>query len=124
MLKQRPVNLNLYAFQFPITAIASILHRVAGVILFFGSFILLALLSLSLESEASFTSVLQVLENPLMGFVIWGILATLAYHFTAGIKHLLMDVGYGETLKSGQLFAKVAMSVSGFLMVLAGVWVW
>jgi len=40
----RPVNLDLGTFRFPITAIASIMHRISGVILFFGSFILLALL--------------------------------------------------------------------------------
>ncbi|MGL4928928.1 MAG: succinate dehydrogenase cytochrome b556 large subunit, partial [Plesiomonas sp.] len=32
--KQRPVNLDLKTISFPITAIASILHRVSGVITF------------------------------------------------------------------------------------------
>ncbi len=32
--KQRPVNLDLQTIRFPITAIASILHRVSGVITF------------------------------------------------------------------------------------------
>ncbi|MCH1448834.1 MAG: succinate dehydrogenase, cytochrome b556 subunit, partial [Litoricolaceae bacterium] len=36
MSRERPVNLDLTTFSFPITAIASILHRVSGVILFFG----------------------------------------------------------------------------------------
>ena len=41
MSSERPVNLDLTTFRFPVTAIASILHRVCGVILFFGSFILM-----------------------------------------------------------------------------------
>ena len=32
--KQRPVNLDLKTIRFPVTAIASILHRVSGVITF------------------------------------------------------------------------------------------
>ena len=124
MSSERPVNLDLTTFRFPITAIASILHRVCGVILFFGSFILMALLGRSLENEAGFADVLALLENGFVAFVIWGILASLAYHFVAGVKHLFMDMGYGETLESGPLFAKISLAVAFVLMVLAGVWVW
>jgi len=121
---ERPVNLDLTTFRFPITAIASILHRVTGVVLFFGSFILLALLGLSLESEAGFADTLTLLENGFVAFIVWGVLAALAYHFVAGLKHLFMDMGYGETLESGPLFAKVSMAAAAVLIFLAGVWVW
>lgn len=124
MSSERPVNLDLTTFRFPITAIASILHRVCGVLLFFGSFILLALLSLSLKNEAGFADVLVLLDNGFVAFVVWGILASLAYHFVAGVKHLFMDMGYGETLESGPLFAKASITVALVLIVLAGVWVW
>jgi succinate dehydrogenase / fumarate reductase cytochrome b subunit len=124
MSRERPVNLDLTTFSFPITAIASILHRVAGVILFFGSFILLALLGLSLENEAGFADTLTLLDSPFGAFIIWGVLAALAYHFTAGVKHLFMDMGYGETLESGPIFAKVSMGFSIVLIALAGIWVW
>lgn len=121
---ERPVNLDLTTFRFPITAIASILHRVAGVILFFGSFILMALLGMSLENEAGFADTLALLENGFVSFIVWGVLAALAYHFVAGVKHLFMDMGYGETLESGRLFAKVSIAVAALLIVSAAVWVW
>ena len=38
----------------------------------------------------------------------------------AGVKHLFMDMGYGETLESGPLFAKISITASLVLMVLAG----
>ena len=121
---ERPVNLDLTTFRFPITAIASILHRVAGGILFFGSFILMALLGMSLENEAGFADTLALLENGFVSFIVWGVLAALAYHFVAGVKHLFMDMGYGETLESGRLFAKVSIAVASLLIVSAAVWVW
>ena len=121
---ERPVNLDLTTFRFPITAIASILHRVAGVILFFGSFIVMALLGMSLENEAGFADTLALLENGFVSFIVWGVLAALAYHFVAGVKHLFMDMGYGETLESGRLFAKASIAVASLLIVSAAVWVW
>ena len=121
---ERPVNLDLTTFRFPITAIASILHRVAGVILFFGSFILMALLGMSLENEAGFADTLALLENGFVSFIVWGVLAALAYHFVAGVKHLLMDMGYGETLESGLIFAKVSIAMASVLIMSAAVWVW
>ena len=124
MSSDRPVNLDLTTFRFPITAIASILHRVSGVVLFFGSFILMALLGMSLDNEAGFADARALLDNGFVALIIWGVLAALAYHFVAGVKHLFMDMGYGETLESGPIFAKVSMASAVVLMVLAGVWVW
>ncbi len=124
MSSDRPINLDLTTIRFPITAIASILHRVSGVILFFGSFILMALLSMSLNNEASFANALALLDHRFVAFIVWGVLAALAYHFVAGVKHLFMDMGYGETLESGSFFAKISMALAFILIVLAGVWVW
>ena len=50
----RPVNLDLGTIQLPVTAYASIAHRVTGVLMFFASFLLLWALDRSLASEASF----------------------------------------------------------------------
>ena len=57
-------------------------------------------------------------------YLVVGILSALLYHLVAGIKHLLMDMGIGEELKSGRLAAKLTLVISVILIVLAGVWVW
>jgi len=56
--------------------------------------------------------------------IIWASLAALAYHMVAGIRHLIMDLGVGETLEGGQLGAKIALIIAAVFIVLAGVWVW
>lgn len=56
--KQRPVNLDLKTIRFPVTAIASILHRVSGVITFVAVGILLWLLGTSLSSPEGFLQAL------------------------------------------------------------------
>jgi len=121
---QRPVNLDLRTIKLPVTAYTSILHRISGVVLFLGLALLLLALQQSLASEAGFLQVKQILAHPLAKFVSWGLLSALLYHLVAGIRHLLMDVGLGETLEGGKRGSKAVLAVSIVLIVLAGVWLW
>jgi len=120
----RPVNLDIGTIKLPITAYASILHRISGVILFFATGILLWMLDASLASEESFNSLKQTLAHPLLKLVFWGILAALGYHLLAGIRHLIMDFGIGETLEGGALGAKIVLAGALLLVALTGAWIW
>lgn len=123
--KQRPVNLDLRTIQFPVTAIASILHRVSGVITFVAIGILLWLLELSLSSPEGFQFTVSIMNNFIAKFIMWGILTALAYHAVGGIRHLLMDGGYlEETLVAGKRSANISFVITVILSALAGVWVW
>ncbi|BCU56415.1 succinate dehydrogenase cytochrome b556 subunit [Enterobacter kobei] len=123
--KQRPVNLDLTTIRFPVTAIASILHRVSGVITFVAVGILLWLLGLSLSSPEGFQSAADIMDGFFAKFIMWGILTALAYHAVGGIRHALMDVGYlEETFEAGKRSAWVAIGITVVLSILAGVLVW
>jgi succinate dehydrogenase / fumarate reductase cytochrome b subunit len=122
--QQRPVNLDLTQFSFPLPALTSITHRVAGVILFVGIVFLLCALSDSLESAEGFAQTKESMASGFGSFITWGLLSALAFHFVAGIKHLLMDLGIGETKEGGVYAAIFTIIVSGILIILAGVWVW
>ncbi|AXF75257.1 succinate dehydrogenase cytochrome b556 subunit [Erwinia tracheiphila] len=123
--KQRPVNLDLSTIWFPVTAIASILHRVSGVITFVAVGILLWLLGLSLSSPEGFLQASAVMNSFIVKFIFWGILTALAYHIVGGIRHLLMDVGWlGETLPTGAYSAQISFGITVVLSILAGVLVW
>ncbi len=124
MKDNRPVNLNLFTIKFPLPAITSILHRISGVALFAGTAILLYLLQISLESQAGFDLALEIMGSAIGKILIWLILAALSYHLIAGTKHLLMDIGIGETKSGAQTGAIVV--IIGFVICagLAGVWIW
>ncbi|HSX70886.1 MAG TPA: succinate dehydrogenase, cytochrome b556 subunit [Pseudomonas sp.] len=121
---QRPVNLDLRTIKLPITAYTSILHRISGVILFLGIVIVLFALDKSLASEEGFAEVQAYLASPLAKLIIWGLLSALLYHLVAGVRHLIMDMGFGESLEGGKLGSKIVIAVSVVVIVLAGVWVW
>jgi succinate dehydrogenase / fumarate reductase, cytochrome b subunit len=119
---KRPVNLDLRTIRQPAAAIASITHRISGVIVFFGIAGLLYLLDRSLSSEEGFNSFLAL--GGLAKFLFWGVLAALTYHTVAGVRHLFLDLGIGESREAGPRTAAAVFVVSAVLIVLLGVWVW
>ncbi len=121
---QRPVNLDLRTIKLPITAYTSILHRISGVILFVGIAVLLYALDKSLASEEGFAEVKECLTSPLAKFVIWGLLSALLYHLVAGVRHIIMDMGIGESLEGGALGSKIVLAVAAVMILLLGVWIW
>ncbi len=121
---KRPINLDITTIKFPLAAIASILHRITGVILFVGTSVLLYLLQLSLTSEAGFASALELSNRISVKLVIWALIVCIAYHLIAGLKHLLLDLGFGETKVAAENGAKILLSSLVFASVLAGVWIW
>jgi succinate dehydrogenase / fumarate reductase cytochrome b subunit len=56
--------------------------------------------------------------------VIWAVVSGLIYHSMAGIKHLIMDVGIGETMEGGVLGSRIVIASSVVLILLAGIWIW
>ena|SRR5262245_7107924 len=124
MAQKRPVYLNLMQIRLPLPGLVSILHRISGVLLFLFIPVLIYLLSESLRSSDAFNDIRQVFAHPVAKFFVWLILSSLAYHLIAGIRHLLMDTGIGETLKGGRLGAYFVIFLSIIGSLLLGIWLW
>ena len=120
----RPINLPLSQViavnsKSPI-AMASILHRVSGIVLFLLVPVMLCILQTSLSSADSFAA---VFNHMALRFVAWIFVAATAYHFVMGIKHLLADAGMNEELKSGRTAAVISFVIAAVLIVASFVWV-
>lgn len=124
MKDNRPTNLNITTIKFPLPAISSILHRISGVFIFVGIAFLLYILELSLRSESGFAEAIEFLDHFFVKLLAWAILAGLLFHLIAGFKHLLMDLGIGESFEAGLLGARLVFGASIIAAALAGVWIW
>jgi succinate dehydrogenase / fumarate reductase cytochrome b subunit len=122
--KKRPVNLDITTISLPVTGFVSFFHRLSGIFLFAGVAVLLWMLDSSLDSQESFAAVRDMSASPIFKAIVWLVLAALAYHTVAGIRHLIMDFGLGESLKGGQIGAKLVLVISVILIALIGVWLW
>jgi succinate dehydrogenase / fumarate reductase cytochrome b subunit len=123
---QRPINVgigDLLQFRWPVIALASISHRIAGVVLFVGLAVLLYALEVSLSSEAGFETVKTWMNSAVGKVITWGLLSALAYHFVAGVKHLILDGSDAESLLAATWAARITLAVSAILMGLAAYWV-
>ncbi len=123
MKSNRPINLPLSQVisvnRSPI-AIASILHRISGIILFLLIPVMLWLLQTSLASPESFET---VFDNIFIRFLTWVFVAAIAYHFVMGIKHLFADNGKNEELKSARMVSNICFVIAAILIVMSFIWV-
>ena len=120
----RPVNLDIGTMRLPITAWASITHRVTGVALFVGMAVLLWLLDTSLSGPEGFAAAAGVMDSAIAKLIVWGVVSALIYHSLAGVKHIVMDFGIGETMEGGVTGARIVIALSVVLILIAGAWIW
>jgi len=118
-MNKRPVYLNLFRLHLPLLGWVSILHRVTGVLLFFALPAGLYVLQLSLWGQAGFSEAAAILRNPLGRLVSLMVIASLAYHAFAGMRHLAMDVHWGLEKNRARISARWVMIASGLVTVLA-----
>lgn len=124
MNKKRPVNLDLSTLKFPPMAIASVLHRISGVALFLLLPVMLFILCKSLQSEEIFAQTKTMLTNPGYKLVLWAFSAAMIYHVLAGIRHILMDMGFGEHLQAGRRSSILVIVLAVILTIFLGIWIW
>jgi len=117
MNPDRPVFLDLARIRFPVGAVASIGHRISGVLLalvlpFAVWFLQLSLRSDSISIETGGFFRLAALLLAWAG----------AHHLFAGVRHLLMDVGIGASLPAARasayavLIAAAAVGLAAFFL--------
>ena len=110
MNRSRPLSPHLQIYKPQITSILSIFHRLTGISLSIGSFIIVAwIVSLSMGVE-SYSYFMSIVDNWFIQTIIFGFAFALFYHFSNGVRHLFWDAGFGFELKS--------VYVSGSIVVL------
>ena len=123
----RPVYRNigfgdLAHYRLPIPGIASIVHRATGLALFVSFLFLLAMLQMSLKSEAGFEAFRSVVwGNPIAKLVLIGLLFALIYHLVAGVRHMIQDANIWLDLVAARA---TAFAVFGISVALTALVVW
>lgn len=120
MAKQKtaPKFLNLLAIRLPPGGIASIGHRISGVLMFFSIPLFAWLFGLSLDSEKGFEQALGYIHSTLFQLLILIMVWSLAHHLLAGIRHLLLDTDIGVDKPTARITARI-VNFGALLVVLA-----
>lgn len=76
-------------------------------------------------SQTGFWHVKQLLKNNYwLQSLVWLMLASIIFHFFAGIRHLAMDMGFWESVREGQISAYTVFVFSLIAIIVVGVWIW
>lgn len=120
---KRPKYLNLFKIHLPITGIASINHRLSGLILFLAIPVSLYLFQLSLINSTGFTETLAYLSSPWVKLALVLLIWSFLHHLLAGFRFLLIDQNVWVSLSAARktawfvVFAAVIVT-----LIIAGVW--
>jgi succinate dehydrogenase / fumarate reductase cytochrome b subunit len=98
---ERPLSPFLH-YRWQYTNTLSILHRITGVLLSFGFFILVYWLAAAAGGPERYDQALRLLSSPLMQIILLGAVFAFCFHLLNGIRHLFFDLGRGFDLKTAR----------------------
>lgn len=107
-------------YRLPLAGVVSILHRISGLLMFIALPLILYALNASLTSEVVFNQFKEVASSIFAKLVILALSWAFLHHFSAGVRHLLMDFHVGLDKVSGRRTAVGVLAVSVSLTVLVG----
>ena len=112
-----PTSPHLQIYRLPLTALLSITHRITGVILAFGSLVLIWILAAAANSAAYYEAMVPHLQSWYGQLFLLAFVFALYLHFCNGLRHLFWDAGYGFELETVDLTAKLAIVLAIILTV-------
>ncbi|WP_293857750.1 succinate dehydrogenase, cytochrome b556 subunit [uncultured Alsobacter sp.] len=118
---ERPLSPHLQIYRPMLTMTMSIVHRVTGAALYFGTVILAFWLIAAASGKANFDVAQAVLGSFLGRIVLFGYTWALLHHMLGGIRHLIWDTGRGFGPEARETLAKMTLGGSIVLTIL--VWI-
>lgn len=97
---QRPLSPHLQVHSLPVNMVMSILHRLTGAALYFGTLILAWWLVAAASGPAYFDYVNGLLGTWIGRLVLFGYTWALIHHALGGLRHFIWDTGSGYELET------------------------
>ncbi len=107
--KPRPLSPHLQVWRWHVTMLGSILHRVTGVGLYVGAFVVVAWVAALAAGPEAYTVFLTFAAHPL-ALIVWvGLSACAFYHLASGLRHLIWDTGLGLKPPTANVLANLSI---------------
>jgi succinate dehydrogenase / fumarate reductase cytochrome b subunit len=117
---ERPLSPHLGIYRMQINMAMSIVHRITGGALYFGTLLLAAWLIAAAMGEQAFALVSEAFAHPLGKLVLLGYTWALTHHMLGGIRHLIWDTG--RAMQSRSADALCWLGIVGSLALTAALW--
>lgn len=120
--QQRPLSPHLQVYKPQISSVLSIFHRLSGIYLSLGGYVLVLWLGFLAFYPEGFASLSALFGTALGKVLLMSWTAAFFYHFSNGIRHLFWDAGKGYELDTMAKSGWAVLAVS--LTMTLGVWLW
>ena len=118
MKNSNPLSPHIQIYNWHISSLVSISHRITGIINIFG-ITFVCFWVVYLLSGASSYEAINIFFNSFFGkFIILGLTWSFSFQVLSEIRHLIMDLGYGFELKTTKITGLVVIFGSIFLTVI------
>ena len=121
MTHERPLSPHLQVYKPQITSVLSILHRITGVVLALGLFVLAWWLLAAASGPEAYATFQSVAGTIIGRIALIGWSFALFYHLCSGVRHLLLDSGLFFTIpeiyKSGYAMLATAAALTALFWI-------
>lgn len=118
---ERPLSPHLQIYKPLLTMMMSIVHRMTGAALYFGT-ILLAWWLISAATGPEYFALVNGFFASIIGrLILFGYTWALIHHMLGGVRHLIWDTGRGFDLDTADMMAR--MTIIGSIALTIIVWV-
>ncbi|MEO1650082.1 MAG: succinate dehydrogenase, cytochrome b556 subunit [Pseudomonadota bacterium] len=120
----RPLSPHLQIYSMRINMAMSIVHRITGVALYFGTLLLAWWLISAAVSPEAFAFATDIMGSWIGLLVLFGYTWALLHHMMGGLRHFVWDFGYGFHLRNvdllcwGSLIASITLTLAIWLVVM------
>ena len=114
---ERPLSPHLQTYRFTLTMAMSIIHRITGVALYFGTLLLAWWLIAAASGPGAYANVQAFTSSYIGRLIVFGYTWALMHHLLSGLRHFFWDLGYGfkanerEALTWGALIGGISLTV-------------
>ncbi len=115
MKNERPLSPHLQIYKPQITSVLSIMHRITGVALTAGTFLMVLWITTLSLGESFYEYYMFFIKSWFGNLVLICFTFALSYHFSNGIRHLFWDLGYGYELNV-VFISGVIVLISAFIL--------
>ncbi|RFC66145.1 succinate dehydrogenase, cytochrome b556 subunit [Fulvimarina endophytica] len=121
---RRPLSPHLSIYRFRPTMAMSILHRITGGALYFGTILVVWWLAAAASGPEAYESATSFFGNFLIQIVLIGYTWALIHHALGGIRHFIWDTGHGLSKETSTKFAQATIAGSLAITVLLWLGIW
>ena len=116
----RPLSPHLQVYSPLINMVMSILHRITGIALYFGTLIMVAWLVAAASGAGSYVFLMSLIKLPVCQIILAGYTWALIHHALGGIRHFVWDTGRGFELGTVNLMSW--LTIVGSILITGGIW--